>query len=120
MKHKFRLGNSINDKDTKFIKKLLKKKPISIDGRYFNPNDCTVCITNIRKYLNSWFYGKNEQYVYEVDVVVSLKNKNFINYSTTRHRNDRIRRYDNEKKILDELSFFNVGNIQISKVTYEK
>lgn len=119
MKHRYKIGNCINDKDTKFIKKLLKKKPISIDGRFWKDNDCVITISNIRKYETVSWRGNKKQFCYEVDVVVKM-NQFFYNQATSRRKNDRIRRYPNEKQLRDELVYFNISDFQISKVTFEK
>jgi hypothetical protein len=36
----------------------------------------------------------------------------------TRAKNDRIRRYDNEKLLREELSYFNINDVAISKIEY--
>lgn len=119
MKHRHKIGNCINDKDTKFIKKLLKKKPISIDGRFWKDNDCVITISNIRKYETVSWRGNTKQFCYEVDVIVKM-NLSFYTQATSRRKNDRIRRYSNERQLRDELDYFNILDFQISKVTFEK
>jgi len=121
MKHRYKIGNCIIDKDTKFIKKLFKKKPISVDGRYFKDNDCIITISNIRKYDTVSWRGNTKQFCYEVDVIVKMNpNIHHYDYSTSRRKNDRIRRYQNEKQLRDELVYFNILDFQVSKVTFEK
>lgn len=121
MKHTNKLGKCILDKDMKFVKKLLNKKPISFSGRYFNDNDCVIKVVNIRKYVAYAIRASdNIRFCYEVDVVVKL-NKNIFEYydSTNRSKNTRVRRYKNEKKLSEELEYFNMVDVQISKITFE-
>lgn len=120
MKHRYKIGNCINDKDTKFIKKLLKKNPISIEGRFWRDEDCVITISNIRKYETSSWRTNRKHFCYEVDVIVKLKYDIYIhNSANTRRKNDRIRRYANERQLRDELVYFNIEDFQISKVTFE-
>ena len=119
MKHRYKIGNCINDKDTKFIKKFFKKNPISIEGRYYRDNDCVITISNVRKYQTVSWRGDKKQFCYEVDVIVKTT-ANYYEYSTSRRKNDRIRRYQNEQQLRDELVYFNITDFQISKVTFEK
>ena len=121
MKHTNKLGKCILDKDMKFVKKLLNKKPISFSGRYFNDNDCVIKVVNIRKYVAYAIRASdNIRFCYEVDVVVKL-NKNIFEYydSANRSKNTRVRRYKNEKKLSEELEYFNMVDVQISKITFE-
>jgi bisphosphoglycerate-dependent phosphoglycerate mutase len=121
MKHRYKIGNCINDKDTKFIKKLLKKNPISFDGRFFSNEDCVITISNIRKYETVSWRGNTKQFCYEIDVIVKLNlNTYHYGHATPRRKNDRIRRYQNEQQLRDELVYFNITDFQISKVTFEK
>jgi hypothetical protein len=121
MKHGNRTGRCILDKDMKFIKKLLKKNPISFSGRYHRDNDCVMEVVGVRKYVASpWRTTDKTRFCYEVDIFVKLSNKNILNYSGTKHKNSRVRRYMNEEKLLQELVYFNVSDIQISKITFEK
>lgn len=70
MKHPRRVGLAINDKDMKFIKKLLKKNPIIFEGSIRDTDDCIVQITNIRKYDDYWKYTCDKKFVYEIDIKV--------------------------------------------------
>lgn len=120
MKHKCKVGNCINDKDTKFIKKLLKKKPISVLGRFSKDNDCTITVSNIRKYELSPFRSTDsKKFCYEIDVIVKLDLDIYYRMGS-RRKNDRIRRYVNERELREELAYFNILDLQISKVTFEK
>lgn len=121
MKHTNKIGKCILDKHIKFVKKLLKKNPISFSGRYFTDNDCVIKVVNIRKYVAYAIRASdNIRFCYEVDVVVKF-NKNIFDhyYSASKSKNSRVRRYKNEKKLLEELEYFNMTDIQISKVTFE-
>jgi hypothetical protein len=55
--------------------------------------------------------------VYEVDVKVSFIKERWY-YSSTRAKNDRVRRYKNEKLLREELEYFNINDLVISKVQY--
>ena len=121
MRHGNRTGRCILDKDMKFIKKLLKKNPISFSGRYHRDNDCIMEVVGVRKYVASpWRTTDKTRFCYEVDIFVKLSNKNILNYSGTKYRNKRVRRYMNEEKLIQELVYFNMTDIQISKITFEK
>jgi hypothetical protein len=99
----------------------LKKKPISIDGRFWKDNDCVITISNIRKYETVSWRGNTKQFCYEIDVIVKMNLSIYdFHYVTSRRKNDRIRRYQNEKQLRDELVYFNILDFQISKVTFEK
>jgi hypothetical protein len=121
MKHANKFGRCILDKDIKFVKKLLNKKPISFSGRYFNDNDCVIKVVGIRKYAAFPLFSRDKtRFCYEVDVVVKLSNKYILCYSSATHRNTKIRRYKNERLLREELAYFNMDDIQISKITFEK
>jgi hypothetical protein len=114
MKHYYKTGRPIIDKDIKFVKRLLKKKPIKFDAVYWHPQDIQLKITNIRKYLHK--YGGS--FVYEVDVKVIPKRATWHYHQSSRSKNDRIRRYHNEKLLREELEFFNIHDVTISKIEY--
>lgn len=120
MKHKFKIGNCIKDNDIKFIKKLIKKKPISFSGQFRQDGDCIIKISNIRKYNKLDFRGLwSKNFCYEVDLIIKTDER--YGYVTSSVRtNDRIRRYKNKQRVIEELSYFNIEDIQISKVTFEK
>jgi hypothetical protein len=114
MKHYYKTGRPIIDKDIKFVKRLLKKKPIKFDAVYWHPQDVELEITNIRKYLHK--YGGS--FVYEVDVKVIPKRAIWYYHLSTRSKNDRIRKYSNEKLLREELEYFNIDDVTISKIQY--
>jgi hypothetical protein len=113
MIHGNKTGRVINDEGTKFVKKLINKKPISFEGRYWHEGDIKIEVANIRKYQKSYGPG----FVYEVDVKVSFIKERWT-YSSTRAKNDRVRRYKNEKLLREELEYFNINDLVISKVQY--
>jgi hypothetical protein len=113
MNHGNKIGRVINDEGTKFVKRLINKNPISFEGRYWSDGDINVQVVNIRKYQKSYGSG----FVYEVDVKV-LFIKERWSYSSTRAKNDRVRRYKNEKLLREELEYFNINDLVISKVQY--
>ncbi len=114
MKHFYKTGRPIVDEDIKFVKKLLKKKPVKFDAIYWHHQDVELEITNIRKYQHK--YG--ESFVYEVDVKVIPKRATWYYHQSARSKNDRIRRYHNEKLLREELEFFNIYDVAISKIEY--
>jgi hypothetical protein len=119
MKHSKRVDRAINDKNMKFVKKLLKKNPIIFDGHIRRENDCTVTITNIRKYKNLWSYKDCDKFVYEIDVNVKLEQVSVWYRPDARYVNRRVRSYKMEKLFHEELCYFNMVDICISKISYE-
>jgi hypothetical protein len=120
MKHSKKVDRAINDKNMKFVKKLLKKNPIIFEGHIRRDNDCTVTITNIRKYKNLWSYRENDKFVYEIDVRVKGDSdvKYWAGYDN-RRVNRRVRSYRMENLLREEICYFNIVDICISKITYE-
>jgi hypothetical protein len=115
MGHKYKIGKLIKDKDTIFIKKLLKKNPIGVNGKIIFKDDCIINVTNIRKYMSCVRVGF---FVYEVDVMIKITCVETLKYSTSR-MNRRVRMFRNEIAILSELKYFNINDICVSKVVYE-
>jgi hypothetical protein len=113
MVHGNKIGRAINDEGIKFVKKLINKKPISFEGRYWADGDIKMQVANIRKYQKSYGPG----FVYEVDVKVSFIKERWYR-SSNRAKNDRVRRYKNEKLLREELEYFNINDLVISKVQY--
>jgi hypothetical protein len=120
MKHSKKVDRAINDKNMKFVKKLLKKTPITFDGHIRRDNDCTVTITNIRKYKNIWSHKGNDKFVYEIDVHIKGNSeiKYWVSYDN-RRANRRVRSYRMENLLREEICYFNIVDICISKITYE-
>jgi hypothetical protein len=120
MKHSKKYGKAINDKNMKFVKKLIKKNPITFTSSISTTNDCEVTITNIRKYQNLYTYKQTDKFVYEVDIKVKLNYKSRYQYDRDNRRiNNRVRGYRMENLIREELCYFNIVDICISKISYE-
>ena len=118
MKHSKKVDRAISDKNMKFVKKLLKKNPITFDGHIRRENDCTVTITNIRKYKNLWSYKESDKFVYEIDVHVINQSSTWYHLDT-RYVNRRVRSYKMEKLFHEELCYFGITDFCISKISYE-
>ena len=120
MKHSRKKGKAITDKDIKFVKKLLKKNPISFEGNIYQTDDCVVEVTNIRKYENSWHYGSNAKFVFEVDVKVKkIQKSRWDSFGSSNYKNRRIRSWKMEQLFQNELCYFNIVDFCISKISYE-
>lgn len=120
MKHPRKEGRVISDKDTKFIKKLLKKNPIIFEGCIHIKDDCLVEITNIRKYENGWTFASSAKFVYEIDVKVKKTSTTFWGlYIRTQYKNRRVRSWNMEKLFQEELCYFGIQDFCISKISYE-
>ena len=120
MNHKGKIGNIIKDDHISRVKKLLKKKTISCEGVMWG-RKYNIEIINIRKYLNQWSYRDNDKYCYEVDVKVNTELLDISPWYWDRNKrrmNGRVRTWKNEKNLLEELVFFGIDNICISKVQY--
>jgi hypothetical protein len=119
MNNRNKAGQVIKDDHIKRVKKLFKKNPIKLDCKIWT-NEVEIELINIRKYLNRWSTDNNQKYCYEVDVKVDLKNTIFPFYigSNKRRLNDRLRSWSNEKLLLDELVFFGINDVCISKIQY--
>ncbi len=120
MNHKGKIGNIIKDDHISRVKKLLKKKTISCEGVMWG-RKYNIEIVNIRKYLNQWSYRDNDKYCYEVDVKVDVAPLELSSWFISRNKrkmNDRVRLWRNQQMISDELVFFGIDNICISKVQY--
>lgn len=119
MEHSKKVDKAINDKNMKFVKKLLKKNPITFNGNIRSSTDCVITITNVRKYKNLWSNKDNNKFVYEVDVIVNITYLTPSYYSNTRRLNQSVRSYRTESLIREELCYFNIEDICISKISYE-
>lgn len=119
MNHSNKIGYVVTDKDTKFIKKLLVKNPILIDASIRTKNDCNLMVSNVRKYNSKYKNGRCKKFVYEVDVIIEIKKGPSIYYQDKRRMNKNVRGYRNTQFVLDELCYFNIDDICISKITYK-
>ena len=122
MNNKNKAGQVIKDDHIKRVKKLFKKNPIKLDCKIWNEK-VEIEIVNIRKYEQHYSYIFNRKiktYCYELDVKVkTFENQRWwISNSNKRRLNDRLRCWSNEKLLLDELQFFGIEDICVSKVQY--
>lgn len=134
MENSRKIGKAILDKNIKFIKKITKDmliKPLQNDGYYFDSdlNNSVIKIKSIRKYKNRCTIWSNdqEQYVYEIDVIVDMRSDN--NYWLKNSYCQRYsRRYNNYYRsgilsaVSQELKYFTIDNrddITISKIEYK-
>ena len=84
MENKYKTGKHILDNHIKAVKKLTKDTEIKFyknEGYYFDDDlkGAVVKIKSIRKYKHrrtAWT-DNQEQYVYEVDVIVDMKNSSY-------------------------------------------
>jgi hypothetical protein len=135
MENSNKLGKVILDKEIKLVKKLTKNieiKPLKNDGYYLD-NDLTnssIKIKSIRKYKHrriQWS-SNQEQYVYEIDVIVDIKSQGWYVSNAYCQRN--ARRYNNYYRngilgaVMQELKYFGFDNhemnVVISKIQYNK
>jgi len=120
MEHKGKIGHIIKDDHISRVKKLLKKKITSCETDMWG-RKCDIEIVNIRKYRNQWSWNDRDKFCYEVDVKVNVKQLDLSSWFISNHKrrmNDRIRKWKNEQMLLDELVFFGIDNICISKIQY--
>ena len=127
MEHVKKFGKSIADKQVKFAKKYFKKTTLLFDKkiRYYNElNNSVLKIKNIRKYRHSW--GTEYGYVYEIDLIVDLSNNEYSYSFTNEKANRRKRRYNSwyrdkfQDRLMEELKYFEITNIVVSKIEYKK
>jgi hypothetical protein len=119
MEHRFKSGNVIKDDHIKRVKKILKNKDVSFEFNVWR-DKIKFQITNIRKYKNSWSFSDKNKYCYEVDIKMISEapfSRHYIN-SNIRRLNSRSRAWSNEQLLLEELQFFGIDNICISKIQY--
>jgi len=119
MNHRSKSGNVIKDDHIKRVKKLLNNKGVPFEFNVWR-DKLEFQITNIRKYKNGWSFNNKNKYCYEVDVKM-ISNTTFSRYyinSNKRRLNARVRSWTNEQLLLEELQFFGIDNICISKIQY--
>jgi hypothetical protein len=136
MENNNKLGKVILDKEIKLVKKLTKNmeiKPLQNDGYYLDSdlNNSVIKIKSIRKYKHRRIQWSNnqEQYVYEIDVIVDM-NKSQGWYGSNGYCQRYARRYNNYYRsgilsaITQELKYFGIDNhemnVVISKIKYKK
>jgi hypothetical protein len=121
MNNKNKAGHVIKDDHIKRVKKLFKKNPIKLVCKIWSEN-VELEIVNIRKYEQNYSYIFNRKiktYCYELDVKVKIsENQRWWVSNNKRRLNDRLRSWSNEKLLLEELQFFGIEDICVSKVQY--
>lgn len=134
MENGSKLGRAISDNYIKAVKKLTKNmqiKPLQNDGYYLDGdlNNSVIKIKSIRKYKNRCTIWSNnqEQYVYEIDVIVDMRHQGW--YQSNEYCQRYSRRYNNYYRsgilsaVLQELKYFTIDNrndVVISKIEYKK
>ena len=117
-----KIGYVIKDYHIKKVKKLFKKKLIKFEGKVWGKK-IQIEITNIRKYRQGYYLSKDtKHYCYELDVKVKFTPELGFSESWIKNNkigvNRRLRNWTNEKLLQDELQFFGIENICISKIQY--
>ena len=117
-----KVGYIIKDDHIKRVKKLFKKKLIKCEGKVWGKN-IQIEITNIRKYRQGYYLSKEiVRYCYELDVKIKFSDEFGVSESWLKNNkrgiNSRVRNWSNEKLLQDELQFFGIENICVSKIQY--
>ena len=117
-----KIGHVIKDDHIKKVKKLFKKKLIKCDGKVWCKK-IQIEITNIRKYRQGYYLSKEiVRYCYELDVKIKFTDEFGVSESWVKNNkrgiNSRVRNWSNEKLLQDELQFFGIENICVSKIQY--
>ena len=117
-----KIGYVIKDDHIKRVKKLFKKKLVKCEGKVWGKN-IQIEITNIRKYRQGYYLSKEiAHYCYELDVKVKFTPELGFSESWVKNNkrgiNGRLRNWTNEKLLQEELQFFGIENICISKIQY--
>jgi hypothetical protein len=117
-----KIGHVIKDDHIKKVKKLFKKKLIKCDGKVWCKK-IQIEITNIRKYKQGYYLSKEiVRYCYELDVKIKFTDEFGVSESWVKNNkrgiNSRVRNWSNEKLLQDELQFFGIENICVSKIQY--
>lgn len=135
MENNNKLGKVILDNEIKLVKKLTKNmeiKPLKNDGYYLDNdlNNSVIKIKSIRKYKHrriQWT-NKQEQYVYEIDVIVDMKSQRW--YGSNMYCQRYARKYNSYYRsgilgaVMQELKYFGINNhemnVVISKIKYKE
>ena len=117
-----KIGYVIKDDHIKKVKKLFKKKLIKCEGKVWGKK-IQIEITNVRKYRQGYYLSKEiVRYCYELDVKVKFTDEFGVSESWVKNNkrgiNSRVRNWSNEKLLQDELQFFGIENICVSKIQY--
>lgn len=136
MENNDKTGRAILDKHIKAVKKLTKNmeiKPQQNDGYYMDSDlrNSVFKIKSIRKYKHrrTQYSNNQEQYVYEVDVIVDMRTEPTYFYQSNRYCQRYAKRYNSWYRrcilgaIFNELKYFgidnNISNITISTIKYD-
>jgi hypothetical protein len=122
MNNTSKIGRVLKDDHIKKVKKLFKKKLIKCDGKVWGKK-IQIEITNVRKYRQGYYLSKDiVRYCYELDVKVKFTDEFGVSESWVKNNkrgiNSRVRNWSNEKLLQDELQFFGIENICVSKIQY--
>ena len=133
MENPNKIGKHILDKQIKAVKKLTKDIKIKFyknDGYYFDNDlkDALVKIKSIRKYkhIRTTWSDNQEQYAYEVDVIVDMRNSSY--YYSNNYCKRHARRCNGYFRngilgtVLQELKYFSIDgrdDVNISKIEYK-
>ena len=121
-------GKVIRDTQVKAIKTVLKEsnfKFINPDIAYSELTNAIIKIVNVRKYKKSW----GENFIFEVDVVVDMKNDEYYFYSNRYCEKYKIRcngyyRRKIANTLEHEFKYFGFNmdsdDIVIKKITYKE
>ena len=122
MNNTSKIGHVLKDDHIKKVKKLFNKKLIKCDGKVWGKK-IQIEITNVRKYRQGYYLSKEiVHYCYELDVKVKFTDEFGVSESWVKNNkrgiNSRVRNWSNEKLLQDELQFFGIENICVSKIQY--
>ena len=130
MENNDKTGRAISDNHIKAVKKLTKNmeiRPQKNDGYYLDSDlkNSVFKIKSIRKYKHrrTQWTDNQEQYVYEIDVIIDMRNE-----GTNRYCQRYVKRHNSWYRrcvlgaILSELKYFGIENrnssIVVSKIQY--
>jgi hypothetical protein len=134
MENNDKTGRSVSDNHIKVVKKLTKNmeiKPQQNDGYYMDSDlrNSVFKIKSIRKYKHrrTQWSDNQEQYVYEIDVIVDMRTEPAY-YQSNRYCQRYAKRYNSWYRrcilgaMLSELKYFGIedrnSSIVISKIQY--
>ena len=117
-----KVGYIIKGDHIKRVKKLFKKNLVKCEGKIWG-HKIQIEITNIRKYKQGGYLRKETKiYCYELDVKIKFSDEFGVSESWLKNNkrgiNSRVRNWTNEKLLQDELQFFGIENICVSKIQY--
>jgi hypothetical protein len=135
MENDNKTGRAISDNHIKAVKKLTKNmeiRPQQNDGYYMDSDlrNTVFKIKSIRKYKHrrTQYSNNQEQYVYEVDVIVDMRTEPAVYYQSNRYCQRHAKRYNKWYRgcilgaVTQELKYFGIDNremnVVISKIEY--